>query len=91
MLCAPLDWQYAELPSSASDIQSCVLCSFIRCGTSNQIERKKRKKKNYVLGKHVSSSKDNEFLDHCPYRRDNWCLFQRDNVNKTNKYGVWFT
>ena len=26
MLCAPLDWQYAELPSSASDA---VLCSVI--------------------------------------------------------------
>ena len=36
MLCAPLDWQYAELPSSASDA---VLCSFVRCGTSNQIEQ----------------------------------------------------
>ena len=35
MLCAPLDWQYAELPSSASDA---VLCS-------NKIEEKKEKKK----------------------------------------------
>ena len=26
MLCAPLDWQYAELPSSASDA---VLCSVL--------------------------------------------------------------
>ena len=29
-------------------MQSCVLCSFVRCGTSNQIERKKRKKDNRV-------------------------------------------
>ena len=42
MLCVPLDWQYAELPSSASDA---VLCSFVRCGTSKQIEKKKKKKK----------------------------------------------
>ena len=26
-------------------MQSCVLCSFVRCGTSNQIEKKKKKKK----------------------------------------------
>ena len=45
MLCAPLDWQYAELPLSAS-MQSCVLCSFVRCGTSNQIEKNKQKKNN---------------------------------------------
>ena len=32
MLCAPLDWQYAELPSSAS-----ALCVYVRCGSSNQI------------------------------------------------------
>ena len=37
MLCAPLDWQYAELPSSVV-MQSCVLCSFVRCWTSKQIE-----------------------------------------------------
>ena len=47
MLCAPLDWQYAELPSSAIDA---VLCSVlvVKCGTSiNQIEEeKKRRKKN---------------------------------------------
>ena len=42
MLCAPLDWQYAELPSSASDA---VLCSvFVRkMWTSNQIEKEKKK------------------------------------------------
>ena len=35
-LCAPLDWQYAELPSSASDaVLRTVLV--VRCGTSNQI------------------------------------------------------
>ena len=37
MLCAPLDWQYAELPSSASDA---VLCSFVRCGTSKTNRKK---------------------------------------------------
>ena len=26
-------------------MQSCVLCSFVRCGTSNQIEKKRKKKK----------------------------------------------
>ena len=35
MLCAPLDWQYAELPSSASDA---VLCVYVRCGSSNKIK-----------------------------------------------------
>ena len=44
MLCAPLDWQYAELPSSASDA---VLCS-VRCGTSNQIGKKRKKKKKNI-------------------------------------------
>ena len=38
MLCAPLAWQYAELPSSASDA---VLCSVLVRGTSNQIEIEK--------------------------------------------------
>ena len=26
-------------------MQSCVLCSFVRCGSSNQIEKKKKEKK----------------------------------------------
>ena len=39
MLCAPLDWQYAELPSSASDA---VLCSVL---VRKQIGKKKKKKK----------------------------------------------
>ena len=30
-------------------MQSCVLCSFVRCGTSKQIERKKRRKKSVSL------------------------------------------
>ena len=44
MLCAPLDWQYAELPSSASDA---VLCSVLvrKMGTSKQIEKKSKEKK----------------------------------------------
>ena len=44
MLCAPLDWQYAELPSSASDA---VLCSGLvrkMWGHLKQIEKKKKKK-----------------------------------------------
>ena len=45
MLCAPLDWQYAELPSSASDA---VLCSVLIRKMLDQIE-KKRKKKVYVV------------------------------------------
>ena len=47
MLCAPLDWQYAELPSSASDA---VLCSVLvrkMWVISNQIYiYKKKNKKN---------------------------------------------
>ena len=39
MLCAPLDWQYAELPSSASDAV---------CGSSKQIEKKNKKKTTYT-------------------------------------------
>ena len=49
MLCAPLDWQYAELPSSASDAVLC-LCSFVRCGTS----KTNRKKKNENEHRHIS-------------------------------------
>ena len=37
MFCAPLDWQYAELPSSASDA---VLCSVLA-----QIEEEQKRKK----------------------------------------------
>ena len=40
MLCAPLDWQYAEFPSSASHA---VLCSVL-VRTSNQIEKEKKTK-----------------------------------------------
>ena len=45
MLCAPLDWQYAENCPRQLAMQSCVLCSFVRCGSSNKIEKKKKKKK----------------------------------------------
>ena len=31
-------------------MQSCVLCSFVRCGTSNQIGKKRRKKKTIGSG-----------------------------------------
>ena len=38
MLYAPLDWKYAELPSSASDAVLCtVLVPVVRCGSFNQI------------------------------------------------------
>ena len=48
MLCAPLDWQYAELPSSASDAVMCtVLVCYVRCGSSNQ--KKKEKKRSHTL------------------------------------------
>ena len=46
MLCAPLDWQYAELPSSASDA---VLCSVLVRGTSKQKEKKHKKKQPTIL------------------------------------------
>ena len=38
MLCSPLDWQYAELPSSASDA---VLCTVLVCKmwSSNQMKK----------------------------------------------------
>ena len=36
MLCAPLDWQYIELLSSASDA---FLCLYVRCASSNQIKK----------------------------------------------------
>ena len=32
-------------------MQSCVLCSFVRCGTSNQIERRKKKEKKKTLSR----------------------------------------
>ena len=45
MLCAPLDWQYAELPSSASDA---VLCSVLvrkMWDILNKLKKKNKKKK----------------------------------------------
>ena len=46
MLCAPLDWQYAELPSSASDA---VLCSVLvrKMWVIETNRKKKEKKKRY--------------------------------------------
>ena len=52
LLCAPLDWQYAQLPSSASDA---VLC-FVRCGSSNQIEKKMKKISEYSAPRGTSAS-----------------------------------
>ena len=49
MLCAPLDWQYTELPSSASDA---VLCSVLvrkMWVSSNQIERRKKQKQKFMI------------------------------------------
>ena len=47
MLCAPLDWQYAELPSSANDA---VLCSvLVGCGTSKQIKKNKKKQQQFLF------------------------------------------
>ena len=43
MLCAPLDWQCAELPSQASDTVLCTVL-VVRSGSSNQILKKKEKK-----------------------------------------------
>ena len=65
MLCAPLDWQYAELPSSASDA---VLCWFVRCGTSIQIEEKKEEK----LQTNCLPSTDVETLDKYIHRSNVW-------------------
>ena len=47
MLCAPLDWQYAELPSSASDA---VLCSVLvrKMWDILKIEKKLQKKPDRV-------------------------------------------
>ena len=42
MLCAPLDWQYTELPSSASDA---VLCSLLVLKMWEKQTKKKKKKK----------------------------------------------
>ena len=46
MLCASLDWQYSELPSSASDA---VLCSVLIRKTSKQIEKEKEKNATGVM------------------------------------------
>ena len=47
MLCAPLDWQYAELPSSASDT---VLCTVLVCKMWD-IKPNNNNKKNSFKGK----------------------------------------
>ena len=43
MLCAPLDWQYAEFPSSASDA---VFCTVLVCKMWDILPNKKNLKKN---------------------------------------------
>ena len=46
MLCAPLDWQYADLPSSASDAVMCSVLVRKMWDISNQIEKTTKNKKN---------------------------------------------
>ena len=48
MLCAPLDWKYAEFPSSASDA---VLCSVLVRRMWETNREKKRKKRFASRGK----------------------------------------
>ena len=49
MLCAPLDWQYAELPSAASDA---VLCSvLVRKMWDTETNKRKKKNKNKKINK----------------------------------------
>ena len=57
MLCAPLDWQYAELPSSASNA---VLCSVLvrKMWDKSKTNRKEKKKKKVLI-------KINQFLSLC--------------------------
>ena len=53
MLCAPLDWQYAELPSSASDA---VLCSvLVRKMWDIETNRKKEEEKRTQTKQFLSS------------------------------------
>ena len=75
MLCAPLDWQYAELPSSASDA---VLCSvLVRKMWDIKTNRKKKKKKNQNASKdfrnHQKENKDynDKFLKKKPIKTKN--------------------
>ena len=67
MLCAPLDWQYAELPSSVSDA---VLCSVLvrkMWVHLTKYKRKKKGKKRNLLKKFVhqvsASIKEIDFLN----------------------------
>ena len=53
MLCAPLDWQYAELPSSASDA---VLCSVLV----------RKKNKNNFMAYCCDKISSNSFLEFDP-------------------------
>ena len=42
-----LDWQYAELPRQLA-MQSCALCLYVRCGSSNESKKQKQKQTGYV-------------------------------------------
>ena len=61
-------------------MQSCVLCSFVRCGTSNQIEKEKKKRKELFNVK-----LRDEFIDKRLEMR--WAELQRigDEVSITNE------
>ena len=43
-------------------IQSCVLCSFVRCGTSNQIEKEKEKKTSWETSEDVNIFKEKPIM-----------------------------
>ena len=78
MLCAPL----LEICSDKLAMQACVLCSFVRCGSSNQIEiEKKNKKKNKNMLKWFTHSLSNKKQ-----------YIQYDKTSRTNclntKFGV---
>ena len=60
-MCARLEWQYAESPSSASDV--CALCLYVRCGTSNQIKKVEVGKFRCALCQKVYKSKGGLKLD----------------------------
>ena len=42
-------------------MQSCVLCSFVRCGSSNKIEKKKKKEADCIGAEEPSYDSDDEF------------------------------
>ena len=61
MLCAPLDWQHAELPSSASDAVLCTVLVYVRCGSSNHNNNNKKNLQGLNVAKD-NSAKRNSML-----------------------------